>query len=53
VAERRTVPLVLLLVTLAGVVIFSAGFRLIDTVGLLVCGIVAGAALAALARRRR
>jgi hypothetical protein len=43
---------VLLLVALAGVVIFSQGFRLIDTVGLLVCGVVAGAALAALARRR-
>jgi len=53
VAERRTIPVVLLLVALAGVAIFWQGFRLIDTVGLLVCGVVAGAALAALARRQR
>jgi hypothetical protein len=42
----------LLCVALAGIVIFSQGFRLIDTIGLLVCGVVAGAALATLARRR-
>jgi hypothetical protein len=53
VATRRTVPLILLLVALAGVVTFSQGFRLIDTIGLLVCGVVAGAALAALSRRGR
>jgi hypothetical protein len=52
VTTRRTVPLILLLVALAGIVTFSQGFRLVDTVGLLVCGVVAGAALAALARRR-
>jgi hypothetical protein len=52
VAERRTIPVILLLLALAGIVTFSQGFRLIDTVGLLVCGVVVGAALAALARRR-
>jgi len=51
VATRRTVPLALLLVALAGIAAFSQGFRLVDTIGLLVCGVVAGAALAALARR--
>jgi hypothetical protein len=44
---------ILLLLALAGIVSFSQGFRLIDTVGLLVCGVVGGAALAALARRGR
>jgi len=51
VAKGRTVPLTLLLVALAGIIGFSQGFRLIDTVGLLVCGVVAGAALASLAAR--
>jgi hypothetical protein len=45
--------LIVLLVALAGVVTFSQGFRLVDTVGVLVCGVVAGAAVAALARRGR
>jgi len=53
VAKGRTVPLTLLLVALAGIIGFSQGFRLIDTVGLLVCGVVAGAALASLAARRK
>jgi hypothetical protein len=51
VAKRRTVPLVVLLVALAGIVAFSRGFSVLDTVALLVCGVAAGAALAALARR--
>ncbi|MBI3047891.1 MAG: hypothetical protein HYY76_06225 [Acidobacteria bacterium] len=52
-AKRRTVPIILLLVALAGIVTFSQGFRPIDTIALLVCGIVAGASLAALAVGRR
>ncbi|MBI2189581.1 MAG: hypothetical protein HYU37_21035 [Acidobacteria bacterium] len=51
-AKWRTVPVILLVVALAGIVTFAQGFRLIDTIGLLVCGVVAGASLAALARRR-
>ena len=46
-------PLILLIVSLAGIVRFSQGLSLVDTVGMLVCGAVAGAALAALAARRR
>jgi hypothetical protein len=52
VAKRRTFPSILLVVALAGGVAFAQGFRLIDTIGLFVCGVAAGAALAALARRR-
>ena len=49
----RAVPLILLIVALAGILGFSQGFRLIDTVGLLISGAVAGASMAAIAARRR
>ncbi|MGH9254895.1 MAG: hypothetical protein ACRD3C_10040 [Vicinamibacterales bacterium] len=49
----RTVPLLVLIAAVAGIVTFSRGLRLIDTVGLLVCGVVAGASLAAIAAARR
>jgi len=49
----RAVPTILLIVALSGVVLFAQGFRTIDTVGLLVSGLVAGASLASLAARRR
>lgn len=45
--------MILLMVALAGIVRFSQGFRLIDTVGLLVSGVVAGASLAAMAAARK
>jgi hypothetical protein len=42
-----------LIAAVAGIVMFSRGLRLIDTVGLLVCGAIAGASLAAMAAARR
>lgn len=50
---KPVVPTILLIVALAGIVTFSQGFRVIDTVGLLISGTVAGASLAALAAARR
>ena len=49
----RTVPLLVLIAAVAGIVTFSQGFRLVDTVGMLICGVAAGASLAALAATRR
>jgi MYXO-CTERM domain-containing protein len=45
--------MILLMVALAGIVTFAQGLRLVDTVGLLMSGALAGAALAALAAHRR
>ena len=47
------VPVILLIVALIGIMIFAQGFRLIDTIALLVCGVIAGASLAAIAAARR
>jgi hypothetical protein len=49
----RTVPLLVLVIAVAGIVVFSQGLRLIDTVGMLICGVAAGASLAAIAASRR
>jgi hypothetical protein len=49
----RAVPVLVLIVALAGVVAFSQGLRVIDTVCLLVSGAAAGGSLAALAAARR
>jgi len=49
----RTVPLLVLVIAVAGMVVFSQGLRLIDTVGMLICGVAAGASLAAIAASRR
>jgi ABC-type uncharacterized transport system permease subunit len=49
----RTVPLLVLTIAVAGIAVFSQGLRLIDTVGMLICGVVAGASLAAIAAARR
>ncbi|HEY5619388.1 MAG TPA: hypothetical protein VIK60_15720 [Vicinamibacterales bacterium] len=49
----RAVPLLVLIAAVAGIVMFSRGLRLVDTVGMLICGAVAGASLAALAAARR
>lgn len=46
---KPTPSIVLLGASLAGVVVFLQGLRVIDTVGVLVCGAVAGGALAAMA----
>jgi hypothetical protein len=43
---------ILLFVAAAGIVWFSRGFSLVETVALLVCGLAAGGALAALAAAR-
>ena len=49
----RTVPLLVLVIAVAGMVVFSQGLRLTDTVGMLICGVAAGASLAAIAASRR
>ena len=49
----RTVQLLVLIVAVAGIVTFSRGLRLIDTAGMLISGVVAGASLAAIAAARR
>ena len=50
---RPVLPLVILIVALAGMAWFSQGLSVADTVGLLVSGVVAGASLASLAAARR
>ena len=47
------VPVLVLIAAVAGIAFFSQGLRVVDTVGMLVSGVFAGAALAALAARRR
>ena len=42
---RPTVNVVTLGAALAGIVLFAQGLRVVDTIGLLVCGAVAGAAI--------
>ncbi|MBI4888821.1 MAG: hypothetical protein HY824_17110 [Acidobacteria bacterium] len=49
----RSVPVLVLIVALAGVATFAQGFRVGDTVGLLASGVIAGASLAAIAAARR
>ena len=44
---------VILIAALTGIVLFSQGLRVVDTIGLLVCGVAAGASIAALAAARR
>ena len=43
----------LLMFALVGIFMFSRGLRLVDTIGLLASGVVAGAALAELAAARK
>ncbi len=50
---KATINVVILGASLAGMLLFLQGFRVIDTVGVLVCGVVAGGALAAIAAMRR
>jgi hypothetical protein len=51
--DSRWIPVVLLIAALAGVILFSRGLRIIDTVGMLACGVIAGGSLAAIAAGRR
>lgn len=50
---RPILTAVILSVALAGIVLFARGLRVVDTIGLLVCGVVAGASIAAIAAARR
>lgn len=50
---RPAVPIVLLIAALGGMATCSQGLRVIDTVGMLASGVLAGASLAALAAARR
>ena len=49
----RRIPFLLLIAALVGAILFSRGLRLVDTIGMLTCGVVAGGSLAALAAGRR
>ena len=49
----RAIPLILLILSVAGIIWFSQGLRVIDTMAMLACGLVAGASLAALAAGRK
>jgi hypothetical protein len=49
----RGAAIALLLLALGGVAAFGGGLRLVDTIGLLACGVVAGVALAEIAAARR
>lgn len=46
-------PFILLIAALAGVFLFSGGLRLVHTVGMLTCGVIAGGSLAAIAASRK
>jgi hypothetical protein len=48
----RAFPLTLLIVSILGMLVFSQGLRLVDTIALLGCGVLAGGALATLAADR-
>ena len=52
-SRSAAVPLILLIVSMAGIARFSQGLRLVDTIGLLASGALAGASLAAFAAGRR
>jgi hypothetical protein len=50
----RPIPAVLILsAALVGMILFAQGFRVIDSIGMLVCGVAAGASIAAIAAARR
>lgn len=46
-------PVIWLFVSTAGIVWFGRGLGLVETLGMLVCGVLAGGALAAVAATRR
>ena len=49
---RPVSAVVILSAALAGIVLFAQGLRVVDTIGLLVCGAAAGASIAAIAAAR-
>jgi hypothetical protein len=49
VLSRRSLAFVLLIAALAGIAFFIQGFGLLDTIGALTCGAVAGSSLAEIA----
>jgi len=49
----KRIPVITLGLAIAGMVWFSRGFGLVDTVALLACGFTAGASLAGLAAARQ
>ena len=51
--DSRRVALILLIAAFAGILFFSRGLRLVDTIGMLACGVIAGGSLAAIAASRR
>ena len=51
--QRIAVPIVVLIIALGGVARFAQGLRLVDTIGLLTSGALAGSAMAQLAAVRR
>jgi hypothetical protein len=50
---RSAAPVILLIAALAGIIFFSRGLRVVDTVGMLTCGVIAGGALASIAAGRK
>ncbi len=49
----KPIPAVLILsAALVGMILFAQGFRVIDSIGMLVCGVAAGASLAAIVAAR-
>ena len=51
--NSRGSAVVFLVLALAGVLVFSRGLRLVDTIGLLASGVLAGVALAQIAAGRK
>jgi hypothetical protein len=50
---KPTSNVLILGASLAGMVLFLQGLRIVDTVGVLMCGVVAGGVLAEIAATRR
>ena len=51
--HSRVIPVILLIVSLAGLITLSDRLGVADTIAMLICGATAGASLAALAGGRR
>ena len=50
--SRLAIAVVLLIIALIGLSLFSQGLGAIDTIGMLACGVIGGAALAEIAALR-
>ena len=51
--RRLALSIATLIIALTGLGLFAQGLRTIDTIVMLVCGVIGGAALAEIARARR